>query len=716
MNINSIIYEEILIKEKISLIVVKKDKIIKYSKYLKELFEVDQELEDLNNFINILEKKISKVSIKEIKEIKEKINQNEKLENIIKIDDSIYEINGDIIDELYYLTLKEVTQNYHLNKEIRKVNEVLERKNKELEETNEQIEVSKEDIEEKYKENLKLTKIKDDFLTNVSHDIRTPLNGILGLSNILYEKDELTKEERKEKIKLIIDTTKDLNKLLNDVLDVSKMEDKNFKMINEDFNLYKMIEKIKNQYEEEIENKKLKLNINIDKKVPEYIKSDELRLNQVLSNIVSNAIKFTEKGYISIGLKKKVINKVEFLRFEVSDTGVGMSQDFLKTMFDKFTQEEEVYTKKQMGTGLGLSIVKKIVGKMKGKINVISNKGMGSIFSIYLPFKYGEKKEEKDYRKHYKLKTTKKALLVEDNEINQIVAINLLEKIGFDIDVVSNGKEAIEYHNENNYDIIFMDIQMPVMDGLEATNIIRQKDIKIPIVAMSASVFKEDIAECKINGMNDHIPKPLEQEVILEKINKYFDLELDVETLSDTYKEKTQNNLKTIDLEKMLEQYKKKEDLIDLYEGFYNDYIEKKNNIIEIYEKENNKELLGYLHKVKGLTGNLRIMGLYSLIVEMEKEVIEGKDIGYKINEYLILFEEVLNEIKLNILTIDKKVEKEDINYKDLLKEIKRKIENFECMDLKQLITIDEKCKKNLKELYLKGDYEKLLKEIDLII
>jgi len=248
VNINSIIYEEILIKEKISLIVVKKDKIIKYSKYLKELFEVDQELEDLNNFINILEKKISKVSIKEIKEIKEKINQNEKLENIIKIDDSIYEINGDIIDELYYLTLKEVTQNYHLNKEIRKVNEVLERKNKELEETNEQIEVSKEDIEEKYKENLKLTKIKDDFLTNVSHDIRTPLNGILGLSNILYEKDELTKEERKEKIKLIIDTTKDLNKLLNDVLDVSKMEDKNFKMINEDFNLYKMIEKIKNQY------------------------------------------------------------------------------------------------------------------------------------------------------------------------------------------------------------------------------------------------------------------------------------------------------------------------------------------------------------------------------------------------------------------------------------------------------------------------------------
>jgi signal transduction histidine kinase/ActR/RegA family two-component response regulator len=373
-------------------------------------------------------------------------------------------------------------------------------------------------------------KAKQLFLANMSHEIRTPMNAILGFARLLEE--AITDKELLEFIQVIIKSGDDLLVILNDILDFSRIEAGKVNFEKQPFNVRGNVAAIVTMMESKAASKNLKLTSAIDNTIPQMLVGDAVRLSQILLNLVSNAIKFTESGNIRISLSVVDENEANIIvEFVIKDTGIGIPLEKQAKIFESFEQATTNTMRKFGGTGLGLSIAKQLVEMQDGKIFVKSLPGMGAEFYFRLPFlKYTGKLQQKSGSEDVDnaepseiVKSGKgvRVLIVEDNTINQMLIVKVLQKRDFTIDVAANGVIALSKYRNNDYDIILMDLQMPEMDGYETTRNIRnmpgsKKDI--PIMAMTAHTIKGEMERCLAIGMNDYIPKPFNINELFEKI------------------------------------------------------------------------------------------------------------------------------------------------------------------------------------------------------
>ena len=380
---------------------------------------------------------------------------------------------------------------------------------------------------------------KSSFLANMSHEIRTPLNAIIGMTAIATGSENL---ERKDYcLDKINGASTQLLGIINDILDMSKIEEGKFELSSTEFDFYPMLMRVVNLFEFRLGEKKQNLVLNIDPLIPARIITDEQRLSQVITNLISNSIKFTNDGG-KIGLEAKRVDNGDnddacVLEMRVTDTGIGISKEQQSKLFQSFVQVDSSISRKFGGTGLGLAISKKIVEMMQGNIHVESQVGKGSAFiftiKVELPRQAAKDSEPgldagNDLRAAMEASKGKQILLAEDVEINREIVITLLENFEMEIIQAEDGKQALEKFaaSPEKFDLIFMDIHMPGMDGYEATRRIRALDHPlaqtVPIIAMTANVFKEDIDRCLAAGMNEHIGKPLNFNEILTVLKKYL--------------------------------------------------------------------------------------------------------------------------------------------------------------------------------------------------
>lgn len=367
------------------------------------------------------------------------------------------------------------------------------------------------------------SKSKEAFLANMSHEIRTPLNAIIGFLREL-EKQKLTETQHKY-IENSTIASKHLLAIINTILDISKIEAGEMSLENEDFVFEYSIKKVISVLEPKAKQKGLLLKTSIASEINPVLKGDTLRLEQILFNLVGNALKFTHEGEIAINcelIKNTTTNQI--VRISISDTGIGMDKQFVESIFKKFSQEDKAITRKFGGTGLGMAITKELVQLMKGTIELESEKNKGTTIHINLPFHKGDGAYLKNSQVKKEVVSIENLsiLLVEDNEMNRMVAQNSLHYYNCKVTEAENGLEALKILKNHSFDIILMDIQMPEMDGIEATKIIRNElKLKTPIIALTANAFKTEISRCRNAGMNDHLTKPFEELHLIEMIAKH---------------------------------------------------------------------------------------------------------------------------------------------------------------------------------------------------
>lgn len=377
---------------------------------------------------------------------------------------------------------------------------------------------------------LRAQKAKEQFLANMSHEIRTPINGIAGMANLL---STTSSEEDKEKyINAIKNSTENLKVIINDILDLSVIESGKLKFEKIGFNIKYQLGAIMDTFQFQCREKGIDISYSISPETDTVFLGDPVRLNQILINLISNAVKFTHIGEITVDvtLDRKEGDK-QYVKFEVTDTGVGIPKEKIHHIFESFTQADESVTRRYGGTGLGLSIVKQLVELQEGELYVNSVESKGTKFTFIIPYESGkiqdlvqpESSQNKDAPTHSFEGV--KVLLVEDNDINRLYALNILKKWKCEVDGAENGYIALEKLRSNEYDIILMDIQMPIMDGYEATKNIRstfpEPKNKIPIIALTANAIKGDNEKCLEIGMNDYLPKPFQPEDLYASISKF---------------------------------------------------------------------------------------------------------------------------------------------------------------------------------------------------
>jgi len=379
---------------------------------------------------------------------------------------------------------------YVSNRSKRKINQILINKNKEIEEA---------------------AALKIQFLSVMSHEIRTPMNAVVGMTNLLL--DENPREDQRKFLDTLSFSSKNLLSIVNDVLDYSKAEADKIKLEVIDFRLLHLLSNIHRSFYNQAIKKGVYLKFEHDKKIPEILKGDPTRLTQIINNLVSNALKFTDEGTVTVNAILEDQTKEDVIvNFQVTDTGMGIPEDKLEAIFESFIQADIETHRKFGGTGLGLTITKKLVELHNSKIKVVSTVGKGSTFSFSIGYPRGDMKEviktsKTDFDSLESLKDVR-VLLVEDNPVNIQVIQLFLKKWGIVGVVSENGAEALKEMKEQEFDIILMDLHMPIMDGYEATEKIRVTDKNIPIVALTASNVFEEHAHAYASGVNAIVPKP----------------------------------------------------------------------------------------------------------------------------------------------------------------------------------------------------------------
>lgn len=373
------------------------------------------------------------------------------------------------------------------------------------------------------------SKTKESFLANMSHEIRTPLNAITGMIRELG-REQLNAEQR-EYVTICDTSSKHLLSIINNILDMSKIEAGELSLEEKDFELRASFLNVVSMLQKKAEEKGIYLKLNMEKKMKNVFKGDALRMEQILLNLVNNAIKFTAEGGVTIHCDVTHDGEEgQEVKIEVSDTGIGMEAEYLKNVFSKFSQENSSVSRRFGGTGLGMAIAYELVQLMKGKMEVRSEKGKGSCFTVSLFLNAGEAHALPQHTEQNVISLEGvKILLVEDNEMNRVVAQNSLKHCGCEVTEACNGKEALEILAKNTFDVVLMDIQMPVMDGIEAVKIIReQMKLNVPVIALTANAFKSETELCKSVGMDDFVTKPFEEDLLMKTISKCIGRETSV--------------------------------------------------------------------------------------------------------------------------------------------------------------------------------------------
>jgi signal transduction histidine kinase/ActR/RegA family two-component response regulator len=407
----------------------------------------------------------------------------------------------------------------------------LEATNSKLADANNQLIVATEKTQKMAEAALMASKAKGEFLANMSHEIRTPMNGVLGMVDLLLQ-TKLTAEQQ-ESCRIIKCSADSLLCIINDILDFSKIEAGKMQVERVNFDLQDVLTGAVKLLAPQAQAKALELTADIDKTLGPVVVGDPVRVRQILLNVLNNAVKFTESG--KVHLEARRVSETEEgveVRFAVTDTGIGMSDEDQKKLFQSFTQADTSTTRRFGGSGLGLAICRKLVEMMGGSISAVSTLGQGSTFTVTVNFGKATggraslpAPPESPTALAIPAGDDTRVLLAEDNAINQIVAIKQLEKLGYQVEVAKNGVAAVEAQSRGNYPIIFMDCQMPDMDGYEATKKIRQLELEkglkpARIIAMTANAMEGDAELCLATGMDDYVAKPVDQTKLASVLNR----------------------------------------------------------------------------------------------------------------------------------------------------------------------------------------------------
>ena len=483
----------------------------------------------------------------------------------------------------------------------------------------------------------KSLKVKENFLANMSHEIRTPMNGIIGMIDLLNETPLM--EDQRKYVQTIKKSSETLLNILNDILDLSKIEAGKMQLRLAPISIEQTIEKLHSLFYQQAILKNIELLYSIDSNVPKVVLADETRLLQILSNLTSNAIKFTEHGsvriQISLQSKKDLLNKI---RVNISDTGIGIPEDKLNVLFGYFNQVDNSSSKSYGGTGLGLAISKELSKLMNGEIGVQTEANKGSMF--WFTFEANESKRLVENKPDHAspfigekpIKDYPKILLVDDNAINLFVASEILRKAGCDIDTAGTGLEAIQKVKEHSYRLILMDIQMPQMDGIQATAEIRKLNLAStpPVIAMTAYSMKEDKERFMLNGMDDYIAKPIKAESLISKVKEWLHQnqatspEVNHTQPADSYKIEEQPAILDYGVFEKLKNLSGAEIIDQIYKEFENESLEQIVDCKNSLPMGDFHNILNKLHTLKGVSGTLGLIELESLSRSIETKLKQG--------------------------------------------------------------------------------------------
>ncbi len=369
------------------------------------------------------------------------------------------------------------------------------------------------------------SKFKSEFLSTMSHEIRTPMNAVIGTTNLLLS--DSPNPEQLEYLNILKFSGENLLAIINDILDYNKIEAGKLELNQLKFDLRQLAQKTKLAFSTRAAEKNLRLDLSIDNEIPEYLMGDQVRLSQILNNLISNAIKFTEKGKISLQLKLLSASDEEItVKFMVTDTGVGISLENQSLIFDPFVQDPVVNQPANTGTGLGLAITKRLVNLHKSDISLISEPGKGSQFifviTFALPAPSLPQREEIIETNDIQSMTGMEVLVVDDNKMNLLIASKFLKRWQINVDEAINGEEAVKIVAKKQYDLIIMDLQMPIMNGFEATQKIREFNTQVPIIALTADAMPETYDKAIACGMNDYLTKPFVPDTFFNKVSFYY--------------------------------------------------------------------------------------------------------------------------------------------------------------------------------------------------
>lgn len=444
-----------------------------------------------------------------------------------------YVAKGNLSNDLLPRSIRYSIERKKTEMNLRQAKQEAERLQAETELANKHLQVSIERANLMTKEAMLSNQAKGEFLANMSHEIRTPMNGILGFTDILM--DENINQQQREYVSIIKNAANNLLTLVNDILDFSKVEAGKLDTQIKPFNLKTFLDDIVQLIKLEADKKNIEFRLELNPNVNEIISSDSARLRQCLFNLLSNAIKFTNEGHIALRIYIESKDNNNFVHFDVEDSGIGIPPDKQDFVFEAFSQIDGSPTREHGGTGLGLAITKQLAELLGGRLTLTSEIGKGSVFSLCIPAFPSEDMKLTEENKNGEIseelaaaarigQSQKQALVVEDNRTNQLLITLLLQKLGLKVAAVNNGIEALEKitNETETFDLIFMDMQMPQMNGYETTKKLRSMDIQTPIIAITAHAMQGDREKCIECGCNDYLSKPVSRVKLQEIVAHYL--------------------------------------------------------------------------------------------------------------------------------------------------------------------------------------------------